>query len=71
MSVDSECATCSVLNIDELHDDCVGGRSKEGEQKHEPELCWTLLKHTALRSVTLLFYVHSIGECDEKHIVNW
>lgn len=37
MSLDSECATCSVSNIDVLCDDCVGGRSKEGEQKHEPE----------------------------------
>jgi len=37
MSVDSECATWSVSNIDELCDDCVGGWSKEGEQKHEPE----------------------------------
>ena len=40
VSVDSGCATCSVVNVDELRDDCVCGRSNEGEQEgmeHEPE----------------------------------
>jgi hypothetical protein len=72
VSLDNELATCRASSISELLDDHGGDGGQEGgEGEHKPEPVPSFAKvYAAFQTVKSFFYVHNIGERDEKNILN-